>query len=281
VKQLQGNGLLFAGAAVVLLAAQPVWAAVTPVTAVQLSRTDRGINVVLATSTGDRPQIFTSRRGNALVADIINTQLRLTQGNTFRQDNPAPGIASVVITQLDPTSIRMVVTGTTNAPSNQPAQRNAQGITLSFSPASGTAALPRTSSTPPAPANTPARAQAQPRQTTTAQRPNVLVPNPKVTIDGAPAPATGTAQPATPAPPPFLPRAIAPPVGDIAVSNTDSSPSAIDLDTTERVPRLVLRDAPVREVLALLARAAGLNLAFTTAAPPGAQQEGQTAPTAT
>lgn len=279
MKQLQGNGLLFAGAAVVLLAAQPVWAAVTPVTAVQLSRTDRGINVVLATSTGDRPQIFTSRRGNALVADIINTQLRLTQGNTFRQDNPAPGIASVVITQLDPTSIRMVVTGTTNAPSNQPAQRNAQGITLSFSPASGTAALPRTSSTPPAPANTPARAQAQPRQTTTAQRPNVLVPNPKVTIDGAPAPATGTAQPATPAPPPFLPRAIAPPVGDIAVSNTDSSPSAIDLDTTERVPRLVLRDAPVREVLALLARAAGLNLAFTTAAPPGAQQEGQTAPT--
>jgi type IV pilus assembly protein PilQ len=53
----------------------------------------------------------------------------------------------------------------------------------------------------------------------------------------------------------------------------------IDLDTTERVPRLVLRDAPVREVLALLARAAGLNLAFTTAPPPGAQQEGQTPPT--
>lgn len=279
MKQLQGNNLLFAGAAVVLLAAQPVWAAVTPVTAVRLNRTDRGINVVLATSTGDRPQIFTSRRGNALVADIINTQLRLTQGNTFRQDNPAPGIASVVITQIDPTSIRMVITGTTGAPNNKPAQRNAQGITLSFSPASGTAALPRTSSTPPTPANTPARAQAQPRQTPTAQRPNVLVPNPKVTIDGAPAPAAGTAQPGTPAPPPFLPRAIAPPVGDIAVSNTDSSPSAIDLDTTERVPRLVLRDAPVREVLALLARAAGLNLAFTTAAAPGAQQEGQTPPT--
>lgn len=281
VKQLQGSGVLFAGAAV-LLAAQPVWAAATQVTAVQLSPTERGINVVLATSTGDRPQIFTSSQGKALVADIVNTQLRLPQGQNFRQNNPAPGIASVVITQLDPNSIRMVVTGNTSAPSSQPVQRNAQGITLSISQASGTAALPRTNtSTPPASANTlPARAQPQPRQTTTAQRPDVLVPNPKVTIDGVPAPATGTAQPGSPAPPPFLPRAIAPPVGDIAVSNSDASPSVINLDTTERVPRLVLRDAPVREVLALLARAAGLNLAFTTAAPPGGQQEGQPAPAA-
>ena len=52
-------------------------------------------------------------------------------------------------------------------------------------------------------------------------------------------------------------------MGDIAVSNTDASPALIDLGTTERVPRLVLRDAPAREVLALLARAAGLNLVFT------------------
>jgi type IV pilus assembly protein PilQ len=36
----------------------------------------------------------------------------------------------------------------------------------------------------------------------------------------------------------------------------------IDLGTKERVRRLVLRDAPVREVLSLLARAAGLNLAY-------------------
>jgi type IV pilus assembly protein PilQ len=67
--------------------------------------------------------------------------------------------------------------------------------------------------------------------------------------------------------PPFLPRAIAPPVGDIAVSNIDVSPAVIDLGSAERVPRLVLRDAPVRDVLALLARAAGLNVAFTEGAP--------------
>ncbi len=262
MKQLQGSGGLIAGAAI-LLAAQPVWAAATQVTAVQLSPTNTGLNLVLQTNGGDRPQVFTQRRGNALIADIINTQLRLTQGDRFRQNNPAPGIASVEITQLDPNSIRMVITGTTAAPSSQPVQRNQQGISFVISQAAGTA-----SPTPPQRTATPAPAQTQ-AQRPTGAAPNVLVPNPRVTIGGAPVPT------ATPAPPPFLPRAVAPPVGDIAVSNADSSPSTINLETTERVPRLVLRDAPVREVLALLARAAGLNLAFTTATPPGGQQ-GQT-----
>jgi len=272
VKQFQGSGVLIAGAAVVLIAAQPVWAAATQVTEVRLSPTNGGLNVVLETSEGDRPQIFTSSRSNALVADIINTQLRLTQGKSFRQNNPAPGIASIVITQLDPNSVRMVVTGTTSTPRSQPAQRNAQGITLSISPGAGTAALTaQTAPASPQPAATPAPAQPRTRQTPATQNPNVLVPNPKITIDGAPAPTSAAT------PPPFLPRAIAPPVGDIAVSNADASPTTINLDTTERVPRLVLRDAPVREVLNLLARAAGLNLAFTTATPPGGQP-GQTDP---
>jgi type IV pilus assembly protein PilQ len=89
------------------------------------------------------------------------------------------------------------------------------------------------------------------------------VPNPEVNLEGAPAPPAGPGQSMNQAPP-FLPRAVAPPVGDIAVSNTDASPSVIDLGTQQRVPRLVLRDAPVREVLSLLARAANLNLAYTS-----------------
>jgi type IV pilus assembly protein PilQ len=66
-------------------------------------------------------------------------------------------------------------------------------------------------------------------------------------------------------------------VGDIAISNISATAGFIDLGTGVRVPRLVLREAPVREVLALLARSAGLNLAFTDqgaapapGAPPGA-----------
>ncbi|MUL35249.1 type IV pilus secretin family protein [Gloeocapsopsis dulcis] len=266
MRQLPGSGVILAGATLSLLAVQPVWAAATQVTAVRLNPTNQGLNVILETAAGDRPQIFTSSRGNALVADIINTQLRTPQGNSFRQDNPAPGISSVSLTQLDQNSVRLVVTGTTNAPSSQPAAKTAQGITFSISPASGVpvAQQPPTNQTP---------APQQQQQTPANQTPGVLVPNPDVQIQGTPTP-----QPGTPTPPPFLPRAVAPPVGDIAVSNVDSSAATIDLETAERVPRLVLREAPVREVLALLARAAGLNLAFSAAPAPGTQQA-QTEPT--
>jgi type IV pilus assembly protein PilQ len=65
--------------------------------------------------------------------------------------------------------------------------------------------------------------------------------------------------------PPFLPRAVAPPVGDIAVAEGRVIANSIDIGSNERIPRLLLRDAPAREVLSLLARAADLNLVFTPA----------------
>ncbi len=99
-------------------------------------------------------------------------------------------------------------------------------------------------------------------------QPEILFPNPTITIDGRPAPTANPIQPVAPAPP-FLPRAVAPPVGDIAVSNIDSSPEYVDLGTAARVPRLVLREAPVQEVLSLLARAADLNVVYTNAAAEG------------
>jgi type IV pilus assembly protein PilQ len=265
VKQLQGSSILFVGVAVALVAASPVWAKPAKVTGVKLDPTNNGLNVVLETSTAARSQVFTSKQGNTLVTDITNTQLSLPEGKDFRQAKPAPGIESVVVTRLDSNSVRLMVTGTTNAPSGQMQERNDRGVTFSISPTSGTP----TAGTPTSGriAQTTPSATLKPGQSVTVQKP--LVPNPNVTIDGKPV------QPGMPpgnqAPAPFLPRAVAPPVGDMAVSNTDSSPALIDLGSKERVPRLVLRDAPVREVLSLLARAAGLNLAYTTATP----QQGQ------
>ncbi len=240
------SSVIIGGATIVLMAIQPSFAQVAKVTNVQLNQTNQGLNLVLDTSTGKRPQVFTSKRGNSFVADIINTQLQLPQGDTFRQVNPAPGVASVIINRLDENSIRIVVTGSNGAPNGQISDRTNKGFTLSLTPGAPAAPTASTPGSPPVP-------------TSTAQTPGVMVPNPNVTIDGN-APAGGVA--------PVLPRAVAPPVGDIAISNTDSSAAQIDLGTQERVPRLVLREAPVREVLALLARAAGLNLAFS-AAPAG------------
>ena len=99
-------------------------------------------------------------------------------------------------------------------------------------------------------------------------QPNILVPNPEILIDGKP---NHTTNPQ----PQFLPRAIAPPVGDMAISNINTTPSTLDLSTQAVVPRLVLREAPVREVLNLLARAAGLNLVFATGTGSGQQNQPQ------
>jgi type IV pilus assembly protein PilQ len=322
---------------------------------VQLNESGSELKLTLETKADDtRPQIFTVSRGNDLVTDIANTQLNLTKGDSYRQENPMPGITSVVVSQLDANSVRVTVTGAQSPPTAEILQSEPEAITLGISTAdnqqaavpnpvspsptapesAATATLPTlpTSSTPPVetpkpptllaqtplpqptapiqtlPSPTPFQAptpqpvapvQTPPSQAPTvptvvpppavtpvpggstivpqgagqAPTPDVLVPNPRITIDGVPAPATGAAQPVAPAPP-FLPRAIAPPVGDIAISNINAAASVIDLGTGVRVPRLVLREAPVREVLALLARSAGLNVAFTgggaaAGAPPG------------
>lgn len=82
--------------------------------------------------------------------------------------------------------------------------------------------------------------------------------------------------------PPFQRRPVPAPVGDISVSNTFLRPDIVDLSSAARVPRLSLKEAPVREVLSIIARTAGLNVAFAddTSQQPGAAptpgQPGQT-----
>ncbi|MEB3337580.1 MAG: AMIN domain-containing protein [Leptolyngbyaceae bacterium] len=234
-----------------VLATQPAWAAATQVTAVRTNTTGNGVEVVLETESGDRPQIFTVNRGKSWVADMINTQLKLPQGGSFRQANPAPGIALVEVKALDANSIRVTVTGDAAAPVGQTARRTAGSIAFNISRSNADQV---TSAPAPSPAPT-AQAPVPPKR-------NVPIVRP--TPDLAP---------------PFLPRAVAPPVGDIAVANIDASPTVIDLGTAERVPRLVLRDAPVREVLALLARAAGLNVAYVEGGAAAPASPGAAAPT--
>ncbi|TRU98930.1 MAG: pilus assembly protein [Microcystis wesenbergii Mw_QC_B_20070930_S4] len=82
-----------------------------------------------------------------------------------------------------------------------------------------------------------------------------MVPNPEIIIQGAPQ-APGA---------PTLPRAVAPPVGDIAISNIDASAEKIKFDRNITVPRVLLREASAREVLMTLANYAGYNVVFTSA----------------
>ncbi|MEI6368153.1 MAG: AMIN domain-containing protein [Nostocales cyanobacterium ELA608] len=270
------NGVFVSGAtACVLLAAQPVLAELTRVTDVQLNPIPGGLSVILKTTAGNRPQLFTTKKDKSLVTDVINAQLRLPKGSYFRQEKPAPGIAVIEVKQLNANSIRVTVTGVDTVPNNQPLVGQNNNIILGFTTTANSTVL--TNAQPvekvsPSSANTnntnpveklpvlPATTL-ESKSGESIKRPDVLIPNPQVIIDGKIAEPAGPNQPYNQAPP-FLPRAVAPPVGDITQSTIDTSPSAIDLGTQERVPRLVLRDAPVREVLSLLARAANLNVVY-------------------
>lgn len=322
MRQSQGfNAIIFGGASV-LMALQPAVAAPVQVTAVRVNPTSTGVDVVLQTQSGDRPQVFAVNRGNSWTADVTNSQLRLPGGKPFRQEKPAPGISMVTVTPIDANSIRVTVVGQKGTPLGKITRPSQGGLVFSLAPSGFNQAATLTTIAPKAPTSlppvprsapiaqtpvlrsapiaqtpvpsaplptptpqpavpatpapqpvTPAPFPVTPNLQTPTRSPAPLVPNPEITVQG----------PATPAAPPLLPRAIAPPVGDISAAQIDASASAIDLGTAERVPRLVLREAPAREVLSLLARAAGLNIAYTDAPsatpgqPPAQQPPGSAA----
>jgi type IV pilus assembly protein PilQ len=254
VKRHLGFGSVISGAAVVLAVVQPAHAASTQITDVQLKEANGGVQVVLQTKNGDRPQVFTVNRGKSLIADIINTELQLPAGNGFLKNNPSPGISAVSVTQLDATSVRIEVSGESASPAGLINQESGL-ITLSVNHEGTTQPIIPGAQNPSQIPNQPVPSQIAQVQTPPPGLPGsrVMVPNPGITINGVPAGQNV---------PPSQPRAIAPPLGDQSVSNIDSSPGEINLGTNEVVPRLVLRDAPVRDVLSLLARAAGMNVAY-------------------
>jgi len=254
VKQLWGFGGSFGGSIAALVCmTQTAWAAPSQIVEVRTSQTASGINVVLQTQNGERPQVFAVNRGNTWVADVVNSNLNLPNGGAFRQDNPAPGIASVLVLPADANSVRVIVTGQGGVPEGKVTSAVERGVVLSIAatPSQGTAA-----SADVTPGNNQASQSEVPPALQLSQSGQPLFPDPGITIDGNPVPRPTMV-------PPNLPRAKAPPVGDIAISDLGVMPPSIDLGSADQVPRLVLREAPVREVLALLARAAGLNLAFT------------------
>ena len=269
MKRHLGLGNLFAGTVLVAIAANPAHAAATVITDINLSSTRSGLELRLETQKGENPEIFAMRQGDTYQVDLVNTQLQLPDGDDeFIQANPAPGIKSITLTQLNGQSVRVKVVGEANSPAVDVAKHDNR-LVLNLDTTPGAAAkqatpIPTELETLPGDAIAqadepqPQPEEADPGPQQTEQRPEVMVPDPDITIDGVSIP-----EPTLQTAPPFLPRAVAPPVGDISISTINATAPGIDLGTAERVPRLVLREAPARDVLALLARAAGLNLAFT------------------
>ncbi|EKV03605.1 type II secretory pathway, component PulD [Leptolyngbya sp. PCC 7375] len=268
-------GSLIAGGAISVLTAQSAEAAATAIQDVELNVTKTGMELLLSTKGGDTPQIFAVNRDNVLQADITNAQLTLPRGKAYTKQNPASTIKSIQLETLNNNTVRLTIKGNDTAPVADLQKIDGQGLLVSLDTRPN--ATPQSTELPESietvtdetllPTHI-AQAETDTPETDTPETdtPDILVPNPEVIIDGevVPTPSVNVA-------PPFLPQAVPPPVGDISVSEINSGLDVIDLGTAERVPRLVLRDATAREALSLLARAAGLNLAFTEA---GADGEG-------
>lgn len=170
--------------------AQPVRADVIQVTAVQLKPTQNGIEIILQTASGKSSPVFISNYSDRVVADIVNTQLRLpTQGNTFRQDNPTDQIASVSISSLDTNSIRVVVIGKIGVPKANVVQSD-RGIVLNLASTPGNAA------TKPAPnSQTPPETQVEDEIAQTQPQPDDSEADIEVEVTGQRDPLSQTSSP--------------------------------------------------------------------------------------
>ncbi|MFQ4141256.1 TonB-dependent siderophore receptor [Chlorogloeopsis sp. ULAP02] len=91
---------------------------VVPVTGVKANPTDKGVEVILQTSVGEKLQITNRSQGNNFIADIPGAQLRLPSGDafTFRSQKPITGITEITVTNLDANTIRVTVTGEEGLP---------------------------------------------------------------------------------------------------------------------------------------------------------------------
>jgi len=136
--KIQGFGITSGVLSAMVITAQPALANGTTITNVQLQRTDSGIEVLLDTPMGEPPQSFRSSDGQTLIIHFTNTQLK---GESFREENPIAGIASVEVTQQYANTVRVKLVGTEKLPKAD-VNTTEQGIALNVTPEMTTAQEP-------------------------------------------------------------------------------------------------------------------------------------------
>ena len=266
----------FTGSATFLLTVLPALAANQQITGLQLDYdANQGLELKLETDSDSQyiSYFLSVSDNNKLETTLLNTALNLPEGQDFTQTNPAPGIAKISLHQVDKTHTKIAIT--TNSKIKLEPSLQQEGTELIFN-LNRTQTQTKTSFLKKVPliseitklkknfdkflvaqgVKDEKKSELDPKSLTN----EVLVPNPEIIISNGAEEFNNNLQPSPQQP--YLPRAVAPPVGDIAVSNIGTFPDTIDLGSRAIVPRLVLRDAPVREVLSLLARQAGLNIVF-------------------
>ncbi|BAY91141.1 MULTISPECIES: TonB-dependent siderophore receptor [unclassified Tolypothrix] len=119
----------------------------TKVTGVKVTSTDKGIEVILESANIEALKPVSNNQGNSFIADIPNAVLALPTGGNFTQNNPAPGIVSVSVTQADSNTLRVTVVGAAGLP-NAELFDGDEGLIFAVTPVASTAQTPQPTPTP-------------------------------------------------------------------------------------------------------------------------------------
>lgn len=107
VSYVWGVGLSIAAIAI----AQPAAAQGAALVGVELRESESGLEIILEIPGADAPQVLTSSEGETLTIYLLDTQLRLGEGDRFQQLNPAVGIDAIEIDPFGLNSVRVTVVG--------------------------------------------------------------------------------------------------------------------------------------------------------------------------
>lgn len=302
---LISDRLSFLTALAVIMSAAPAIAAEHTITDLELDKNSNQLELKLSGTNIDADASFyTVEEGNKIKANLLNTKLDLPAG-TFKQQNPLPGIKAVEVAPSDRQHTQIVITTEANAPIEHLLQQQGDELVLSLNRVTKAESLQREikqfgkdtvknlkqTYKSALGEKTKDNSKDDAKSDLTSDNKGyddseVLIPNPDIVIDDNRVEElkervfkAQDSEPGDDPVPATLPRAVAPPVGDMAVSNINTMPDMVDLGSGAMVPRLVLRDAPVREVLSLLARTASLNVVYAGGNEGGGRDGEETGPT--
>lgn len=280
----------FLTALTVMLTAAPSIAATNKITDLEIDRDNNQLELKLSTTSQNNASFYTLRGDNTIEANILNTSLDLPAEKSFKKDNPLAGVEALEINQIDGKNTQILISTEANTPVESLFKQEGDDLILTLNRVTKAdllkqevkefgqktvTNLKQTYKSALGQSKDKDNEKAGVDSSKNSADSDVLIPNPPVEIKDnrvnevkekvftAQDSATDLNDSTAPA---TLPRAAAPPVGDMAVSNINTMPDMVDLGSSAMVSNLVFRDAPVREVLSLLAKTANLSVVYAGAA---------------
>lgn len=268
-----------------MVTAAPSMAATNKITDLEIDKSNNQLELKLSATNKADASFYTLRGDNTIEANILNTSLDLPEGSSYKQDNPIAGVKALEINQIDGKNTQILISTEANTPVESLLKQEGDDLILTLNRVTKADTLKQEikefgqkTVTNLKQSYKSALGQSKDKDNEKAEDSNkadadsdVLIPNPEVVIDDnrvnevkekvftaqdSETELNDSTAPAT------LPRAAAPPVGDMAVSNINTMPDMVDLGSSAMVSNLILRDAPVREVLSMLAKTANLSLVY-------------------